>query len=345
MSTNNAPTAEDLQRLLAQVTALQNKLAALRQQNQPQQNQPNPVIFADTPQTLEVENLIDYGTKRGTEIYKQGCAQLDDKSLTDGFNMTPDQTNTFIEALQRRCKMGWNSGTKNITSFLNKDNVTVDIIKNYGQIDEATLCTACKRFCLAARADSRTRAKQNNTMMSICLAKLLTADTQARLLTYRKDYLIGDVKCAPLMYKVIMRLATIDSVATDQALCDNLHALGAFAGNVSGDIDKINTELYKNYSQLIARGKTINDPIGALFTAYQVVPCFHFKTYINRMHEDFLGGKLPTMTHESLMGMAKSKFNYLRNKGMWGAKSHDDDKIAAMTATINKLKGQLKLSP
>ncbi len=202
MSANNAPTAEDLQRLLAQVTALQNELAALRQQNQPQQNQPNPVIFADTPQTLEVKNLIDYGMKRGTEIYKQGCAPLDDKSLTNGFNMTPDQTVTFIEALQRCCtEMDWNSGTKNITSFQNKDNVTVDIIKNYGQIDEATLCTVCKHFCSAAGANSRTRAKQNNTMMSICLAKLLTADAQARLPTYRKDYLIGDVECAPLMYK------------------------------------------------------------------------------------------------------------------------------------------------
>jgi hypothetical protein len=224
MSANNAPTAEDLQRLLAQVTALQYELASLRQQNQPQKNQPNPVIFADTPQTLEVENLIDYGTKRGTEICKQGCAPLDDKSLTNGFNMMPDQTVTFIEALQHRCtEMGWNSSTKNITSFQNKDNVTVNIIKNYGQIDEATLRTACERFCSAAGANSRTRAKLNNTTMNICLAKLLTADAQARLLTYQKDYLIGDVECALLMYKVIMRLAMIDSIATDQALRDNRH--------------------------------------------------------------------------------------------------------------------------
>ncbi len=55
-------------------------------------------------------------------------------------------------------------------------------------------------------------------MMSVCLAKSLMADAQARLLTYRKDYLIEGIKCAPLMYKVIMRLATIDSVATTQAL-------------------------------------------------------------------------------------------------------------------------------
>ncbi len=143
-----------------------------------------------------------------------------------------------------------------------------------------------------------------------------------------------------------MRLATIDSVATTQALRDNLHALGAFASTVSGNINKISAEFDKNYSQIIAPGVTIDNPISMLFAAYQVVPCFNFRTYINRrMHKDYLNGKHPTMTHESLMGMSKSKFNYLRNKGTWGAKSLDDDKIVAMTAAINELKGQLILLP
>jgi hypothetical protein len=147
--------------LLAQIQALQNQVNLLAAAvAAPTPAATAPVIFADTPQTLEVENLIDYGTKGGTEIFKQGCAPLDDKSLTDGFNMTPDQTVIFVKALQRQCsEMGWNSGTKNITSFQNKDNVTVDIIKNYGQIDEATLRTTCECFCSAARANSRRRAK------------------------------------------------------------------------------------------------------------------------------------------------------------------------------------------
>jgi hypothetical protein len=63
------------------------------------------------------------------------------------------------------------------------------------------------------------------------------------------------------------------------------------------------------------------------------------------MHKDYLDGKLTTLTHESLVGMAKSKFNYLHTKGTWGARSPNDDKIIAMTAAINGLKEQLKLSP
>ena len=46
-----------------------------------------------------------------------------------------------------------------------------------------------------------------------------------------------------------------------------------------------------------------------------------------------------------MMSMAKCKFDFLKTKGKWGAKSPDDEKIVAMAAKINSLKGQLKLDP
>jgi hypothetical protein len=153
------------------------------------------------------------------------------------------------------------------------------------------------------------------------------------------------VKYAPLMYKIIMRLATIDSIATTQMLRDNLQSLGTYAATVSGDIDKVHSKFDKNYSQLIARGAAIDDPIGILFKAYLVVPCHHFKSYICQQHEDYFGGKLTTITHKALMTSAKCKFDWLKTKGLWGAKSPDNKKIVAMTATLNALKGQLKLDP
>jgi hypothetical protein len=96
MSAANNPTTAELSALVA---TLQQEIATLRQQQAQQPVAPvaNPVVFVNTPQTLEVKNLIDYGRKRGAEIYWQGCAPLDNKSLTNGFNMTPDQVVTFIE--------------------------------------------------------------------------------------------------------------------------------------------------------------------------------------------------------------------------------------------------------
>jgi hypothetical protein len=182
------------------------------------------VVFANTPQTLGADDMINYLTKRGSTILKQGCKPLNDKALTDSFTMTPNQTVIFVEAFHHRATMmGWNQGARQITSFANSAGRQVDIVKSYDQIDKATLKSECERFCKPGGVNSQTRAKQNNTMMSICLAKSLTADAQARLLTYRNKYTFDGVKYAPLMYKIIMRLVTIDSVTTIQigSVCRN----------------------------------------------------------------------------------------------------------------------------
>jgi hypothetical protein len=345
------PTVADLQALIVQlqnqVTALEHAAATAAPVAPAATTAATTVVvFADTPQTLGADDLIDYSSKRGSDIYKQGIAPLDDKALTEGFNMTANQTVVFTEAmLNRATAMGWNKGSKQITTFTNSSGVSVDIIKSYGQIDEATLKTACERFCKAGEVDAESRAKQNNTMMSMCLNKSLTASAKASLLTYRAEYTFDGVEYAPLMYKIIMRLATIDSVATTQTLRDNLQNLGVFAVTVKGDIDKVNAEFDTNYSQLLARGATLDDPIGILFEAYLLVPCYNFTKYMSTKHDEYLDGNLTSLTHEAMMSMAKRKFDFLKTKGKWGAKSPDDEKIVAMAAQINSLKGQLKLDP
>ena len=276
-----APTAAELQAL---ITQLQIQVATLTSAAATTAAPaPAAVVFADTPQSLNAKDLINYLKKRGSSIYEQGCKTLDNKALTDGFGMTSTQTVAFVEALTHRATaMGWNTGSKQITNFTNSAGKTIDIIKEYGQINKLTLKTACKRFCKAGEVDAETRAKQNNTMLAICLGKSLTADAQARLLTYRNEYTFEGVEYGPLMYKVIMRLAMIDTLATTQALRDNLNNLGVFAATVHGNINKINGEFDKNYTQLLACGANVDDPIGLLFNAYHIVPCYNFKTYIKR---------------------------------------------------------------
>ncbi len=180
----NQPTVAELQALIlqlqTQVLALQNAAtAAPIIQAAPAAAQ---VVFADTPQTLGAKDLINYSSKQGSDIYKQGIAPLDNKALTNGFNMTAGQTVMFTEAfLNHATAMGWNKGSKQITTFNNSSGVAVDIIKCYGQIDEAMLKTACERFCKTNEVDVESRMKQNNTMMSMCLNKSLTATAKASL--------------------------------------------------------------------------------------------------------------------------------------------------------------------
>jgi hypothetical protein len=191
------PTPAKLQALIIQ---LQIQVATLTSAAAHAGPAPAAVVFADTPQSLHADELINYSTKRGSSIYEQGCKMLDDKALTDGFGMTANQTVVFVESLTHRATaMGWNMDSKKITTFTHCSGKAGDIIKEYGQINEVTLKTACKRFCKAGEVDAESRAKQNNIMLAVCLGKSLTEEAQARLLTYRSKYTFDGVEYAPLM--------------------------------------------------------------------------------------------------------------------------------------------------
>ncbi len=92
----------------------------------------------------------------------------------------------------------------------------VDTIKAYGQIDEVTLKTRCNVFCRAGGAKFQSCAAQSNHMMVQCLKNSLTPAALAHLEPYQAQYTFDGIEYGPLMYKIIMRLATIDSVATTE---------------------------------------------------------------------------------------------------------------------------------
>jgi hypothetical protein len=187
--------------------------------------------------------------------------------------MIPNKTVVFIETLERKAdSMGWSKGTKQITTFTNRDGVAIDIIKNYGQINMATIKTVRERFCKAGEADAATQARQNNKMMSMCLANSLSLTAKVQLLTYRNEYIFDGVEYAPLMYKVIMHLITINSVATTQTLRDNLQSLSVFAATVSGNINKISTEFNKTTRIFWLEGQQSTTPSTSYSTSTWLFP-------------------------------------------------------------------------
>jgi hypothetical protein len=156
----NAKFMAIIAQLQAQVDALQN--AAPAAAAAPPAGAA-PVVFADTSQTLGADDLIDYLTKRGSAIFEQGCKAPNNKALTDGFAMTPNQTVISVKVFHRHTTaMGWNQGTTQITTFTNSAGRQVDIIKSYSQIDKSPLKTACERFCKPEELPDLRKAKQQN---------------------------------------------------------------------------------------------------------------------------------------------------------------------------------------
>jgi hypothetical protein len=265
-----------------------------------------PVIFATTPAMIRHEDLIKYKAKAGVMIYKEGYA-----ALTSTFDIKSGSTVVYITELQAKCtKMGWLTGTQQITHFVNADGATINVINQYGQINFSLLRTKCESFCKVGGAQFEQRARQNNTMMGECILATLTPAAHIRLLPFRGKYEINDIVYAPLLRKKVIALATINSVATTKMLCANLQELPTYCASVKGNIKMVHSYFDSNYSQIIARGATVDNPVDILFSAYAAIPCHNFHAYIRRKHDLYTDGSL-TITHEALILLATNKFNLL----------------------------------
>jgi hypothetical protein len=181
-------------------------------------------------------------------------------------------------------------------------------------------------------------------MMAECIMKTLSASARAGLLPFRNEIEHNNVVYAPLLHKKVMALATIDSVATTKTLRSNLREITTYCATVKGDIEFLHSYFDTNYSQIIARGATVDDPVDILFTAYSVVPCALFRLYIKNKADQYSDGTA-TFTHEELILLATNKYNSLVQTGEWDAKTLEEEKIVVMQAELTALKGEFALGP
>ena len=99
--------------LHALITQLQAQVATLTSGTAPTGPAPASVVLMDTSQLLHTNDLINYSTKQGSGIYEQGCKTLDNKALTGGFGMTPDQAVVFVQS--------WFSSNPSLVALLQWD--------------------------------------------------------------------------------------------------------------------------------------------------------------------------------------------------------------------------------
>jgi hypothetical protein len=163
-------------------------------------------------------------------------------SVTNG---TTEELAMYLTALDKHAlDMGWShsSNPQQIVLFdlLLPDGTTtikINIIKEYAHITMSQLNFQCARFMTGV--DKEMHANQNNHMMQKCMWDSLTTEFQLKLATYEKEYTMDGLICTPLLHKVIMHVATMDSVATIKLLREQMDNLPAYAVEVKGDVDAI----------------------------------------------------------------------------------------------------------
>ena len=232
-------------------------------------------------------------------IYKEGCS-----ALTSTFNMKSSSTEVYITKVQAKCtKMGWLTGTQQITHFINADGATINAINQNGQINITLLRTKCKTFCKVGGVQFEQQVHQNNMMMRECILTVLTPAAHICLLPFHGKYEINYVVFALLLHKRVIALATINSIITIKVRPSNLQELPTYCASIKGDIKMVHSYFDSNYAQIIACGVIVNNPVDILFFAYAAIPCCNFHTNIKCNHDLYTNRSL-TITHEVLILLA-----------------------------------------
>ncbi len=86
--------------------------------------------------------------------------------------------------------------------------------------------------------------------------------------------------CALLLLKVLMQLATMDSVATIKALKNSMNTLAEYTTQVNGDVPLITARYVEIRNCLRAAGSEVEGTEDALFKALKAVTVLKFVTYI-----------------------------------------------------------------
>jgi hypothetical protein len=192
----------------------------------------------------------------------------------------------------------------------------------------------------------------------------ISSTAKDQVAVYKDEYMLSDgnvpaklVENGPALYKIIMRLTTLDTKSTNKALRDKLKDLPTVASTLNGDIDAIHSYFNDTYSQLRARGEDVDDKEDILFAAYANVPDAKFKSYMEKKESDWYEdvNDMQGTDWKHIMKKAKEKYDLLKGDAhyKWGTLSPAEEQVIALQAQIvdlksenlqisKKLKGKLK---
>ena len=360
-TTRSQETADAIQTLANQMIALTNALNTTQQQLQDLINAnaaagappaPAAVAFAETPAKADPTAILDYTSKYGLAVYNYGKSSLYDEG-TAKFDLDREKASRFEKDIKARVEsMGWDHPIQGITTYTDSDGTSLNIIEDYGRISQEEIEDQAKPIYLTTGAKSSARAAQNNYMMSVMLMNSITPEAKTQVEVFKNEYEFSDggvpgkqVTVAAALYKVIMKLTTMDDKSTNTALREAINDLPEYAVAVNGDITKINTYFDTKYAQLKARGGNIDDKESLLFKTYANVPDGEFKDWVKLRKDDWFAerNEMKGADYLKIMQLARQKYTNLLNDKthVWGSPTSSEQQIIALQGLLDK---QLKLT-
>jgi hypothetical protein len=247
--------------------------------------------------------------------------------------------------MERVQKSGWKVTGANVIDVPETDDPgapTRNVITEYGQLSVERIRAYCTTYI-----HQNTRQAQNNIQMYHCISSSLTKEGRIKILAEQDKYHIGEgdnhKPCGPLLFKLLMQKAIIDTRATASLLRENLSSLDTYMAKIQSNIEEFNKYIKVNWEGLKARGERCDDLMINLFKGYQAASDREFVRYINQKKDAYDDGS--DLTPEQLMTFALNKYEVLTKQDLWNAKTAEQEQIVALSAELGKIKDvNLKLA-
>jgi len=167
---------------------------------------------------------------------------------------------------------GWNEDNSSVIS-INQVNILVE---------HGTLIMEQVRTKVLTYVNTPTRRAQNSYQMYLCIMVLLTDEGRTKILTEAEKYTVNQIKSGPLLFKILMTKAAVDTRATVLHIRTALSNLDSYMSMIKGDVDKFNQYVCRLRQDLLARGEQTTDLLGNLFKGYKSCSDKQFTNYIQR---------------------------------------------------------------
>lgn len=288
-----------------------------------------PVIFALTPSQVNAGRIIAYETATGMKLYNAATAALPFK-----FDADAKGINMFCEKLKDRAiQSGWHLAGGNILSIPDSQGVDRDLITQYGQLTPDDIVAH-----VATYINAQGRAAQNAVQMHHCIMNSLSSEGNLKIVSEMERYFVNQVPVGPLLFKLLMQKAIVDTRATSTHLRENLTNLDSYITTVDSNIETFNQYVKVNRDGLLARGERTDDLMINLFKAYLTASDKAFVDYMKRKKDEYDDGA--DIGVEQIMGLALNKYKILSDAGEWNALTAEQQQIVALSSQLNKMRGE-----
>ena len=144
--------------------------------------------------------VLDWLIPSDTNLYYKAIAALDNK-----FDGTPEKFIAFLASVTSRAKQF----RLNMILAIPVDTNTRELLTDYGRIKMDNISNHAPTY-----TGTQTREAQNSKMLYHFLINSVTTELTTKLVLYQEDYTINGVPIGACLFKKIVQLTYVDTMAT-----------------------------------------------------------------------------------------------------------------------------------